>query len=211
MSRKVQKIILLVDTSGSMDGPSIDSVKKAINNFSDTLYQYDCEHTRVDLQIITFATEAKFVSRNAIDSIVADGRTNLADAYQKLGLIFRKHSAFDYRPIVVLFCDGQPNLCDHNAALQRLYSNKEFSKSLRLAFAYGVQDERTFNVLSDFTGNPKKIVKNNNIQAFRKLLEGVIPKFLKRRNDFDYRTRHSTLYSKWKYQRCSNGRYQNNK
>ena len=180
MSRIVQKIILLVDSSGSMRGNDIEIVKRSINKFSKTLYKYDGEHTRIDLQIISFADSAKFISRNAVKSIEAFGSTNLADAYDKLGLIFKRNGEFAFKPIIVLFCDGQPNFCNHNIALSKLYNNSSFRNSKRFAFAYGKQDFETLKVLTHFTGNSKNVISSSKIEAFKNLLEKIIPKMLNR-------------------------------
>ena len=89
MARKIQRVTLLIDTSGSMRGNSIEKVKLAVKKLSNTIDYYNSLSSRIEFQIITFSNHAKFVSRNRIDDIVALGQTNLADAYKKLNLIFK--------------------------------------------------------------------------------------------------------------------------
>jgi Mg-chelatase subunit ChlD len=57
-------IILLVDTSRSMQGSRIGQVNQAISDISKYLKDMQIENTNVDfyISILTFATEAKWVS-----------------------------------------------------------------------------------------------------------------------------------------------------
>ena len=53
MFRKTQKIILLLDTSGSMNGSPINDIKKAVNTLSQNLTKYNSSKTKVSVSIIT--------------------------------------------------------------------------------------------------------------------------------------------------------------
>lgn len=185
MSRKIQRVILLLDSSGSMDGKPIENVKKAATTLSKKVDYYNSLSSRIEFQIITFATEAKFISRNNIHNIVASGRTNLADAYKKLNLIFRKHSKFDYPPIILLLCDGRPNICNHNLALEKLNHNPAFNDSLRIALAYGEQDSQTIKVLEDFAGNRENVFQNCKLSTIKYLIEQSVPKVIKQQAKAD--------------------------
>ena len=180
MSRKIQRVILLIDSSGSMDGKPIENVKNAIKALSKKIDEYNSLSSRIELQIISFATTARYISKNNINSLCAYGRTNLADAYKKLNLIFKKHTHFDYAPIIMLLCDGEPNLCDHTLALKKLKQNKVFNKSLKIAFAYGKQDEDTLRVLQDFTGNHENVLQDNRISTIKYVLQHSLPMVIKR-------------------------------
>ena len=181
MSRKIQKVILLLDNSGSMEGQPILELKRAVNKLSHSLEKYDREHSRVDLQIISFATEARFVSKHKVHTMEANGRTNLADAYKKLNLIFNKHKYFDYPPIILLMCDGRPNLCDHNKELEKLYTKRAFKTSTRLAIAYGEQTKETLQTLANFSGK-HNVISTTNIDIIRHLVESNISKEIKAQN-----------------------------
>lgn len=180
MSRKIQNVILLVDTSGSMDGKPIESVKKAIKNLSNKIDNFNSLSYRIEFKIISFATEAKYISKNQIDNICAYGRTNLADAYRKLELIFKSGRTFDFAPIVMLLCDGRPNLCNHEAALAELEKKESFQKSFKFAFAYGEQDASTMWTLKSFTRNKENIFYDNNIATVSNILQYSLPKIIKR-------------------------------
>lgn len=179
MSRKIQKVVLLLDNSGSMDGQPIIELKRAVNKLSYSLKRYDKQHSRVDLQIISFSSEAKFISRNKISSIQAFGMTNLADAYKKLNLIFNKHKYFDYPPIILLMCDGAPNLDNHKNELEKLYSQLAFKKSIRMSIAYGKQSKKTMQILANFAGGKHNLVKTTNADVIRQLVESNIPREIK--------------------------------
>lgn len=180
MSRKIQKVILLLDNSGSMNGQPIIELKRAVNKLSNSLRRYDRQHSRVDLQIISFSSEAKFVSRNKIDSIQASGMTNLADAYKKLSLIFNKHKHFDYPPIILLMCDGYPNVDNYTKELEKLYLKQAFKKSVRMSIAYGRQSKSTMQILANFAGGKHNLVKTTNADVIRQLVESNIPREIKK-------------------------------
>lgn len=185
MSRKIQRVILLLDSSGSMDGKPIENVKKAAITLSKKVDYYNSLSSRIEFQIITFAAQAKFISRNNIHSIFASGRTNLAGAYKKLNLIFRKHSKFDYPPIILLLCDGRPNMCNHNLVLEKLNHNPVFNKSLRIALAYGDQDSQTIKVLEDFAGNRENVFQNCKLSMIKYLIGQSLPKVIKQQARVD--------------------------
>ena len=179
MSRKIQRVILLVDSSGSMHGKPIDNVKKAVTSLAQKIDQFNSLSSRIEFQIIAFATQAKYISKNKVNEIVASGRTNLADAYKKLNLIFKKHNSFDYPPIILLLCDGKPNICNHQLALEKLNQNAAFRSSLKVAIAYGEQDSYTMQVLKDFAGTYENVLQNESIITIRYLIECSLPKVLK--------------------------------
>ena len=185
MSRKIQRVILLLDTSGSMYGKPIESVKAAVSSLANKVEQFNSLSSRIELQIIAFATEAKYISKNKINDIVACGRTNLADAYKKLNLIFKKHNKFDYPPIILLLCDGKPNICNHEQALQKLYHTTAFRRSLKVAIAYGNQDADTIQVLKDFAGSLENVLQHENISTIRFLIQHSLPRVLKEQAKHD--------------------------
>ena len=64
MYRKTQNVILLIDTSTSMNGTPINKIKESIQILSSNLNKYNTFYTNVNLTIISFNDQAKFISKN---------------------------------------------------------------------------------------------------------------------------------------------------
>lgn len=174
---KRQKVILLVDTSGSMHGEAIRKVKQALTRLNYKIENYKNEKVKISLHIISFKDSAKFISKNKIHKIQATGMTNLADAYRQLNNIYKAHSTFDYPPILLLLCDGCPNVEDNSKQLLKLYQNKKFADSLRLAVAYREQSTETMEILKNFAGN--NVFSSNQIDTVCKIITQSLPKVIK--------------------------------
>lgn len=178
MYRKTQNVILLIDTSTSMNGTPINKIKESIQILSSNLNKYNTFYTNVNLTIIAFNDQAKFISKNKIKYLDANGLTNLADAYKKLNIMLTKHKTFDFKPIILLLCDGKPNLDNEKIPLKKLYENKNFRNSLRLSIAYGTQNYSALKTLYDFSGCKDNVLTCSNINTISKIIEKCLPKIL---------------------------------
>lgn len=173
-----QKVILLIDSSGSMKGQPIEDIKRASRILQSKLDEYQKKGILCSLHIISFNDTAKFVSKHSIKNMRADGRTNLADAYKKLQLLYKGDIKYEKPPIVILLCDGCPNEGNYSTELNRLKKNKEFKNSIRIAFAYRTQDKQTMKVLTDFTGNPSNVFKEDSSKLINYIISNSIPKII---------------------------------
>ena len=104
---KLQRIILLVDNSGSMDGKPIEDIKQSLA----ILKQEINNHNKINkdnkkLEVITFSLEAKLISNNALHHISASGGTNISSAYKVLRNRLHKVSKDEVLPIIILLSDG---------------------------------------------------------------------------------------------------------
>ena len=186
-----QKIILLIDSSGSMKGQPIEDIKRASRILQSKLDEYQKKGILCSLHIISFNDTAKFVSKHSINNMRADGRTNLADAYKKLQLLYKGDIKYEKPPIVILLCDGCPNEGYYTSELNKLKKNKEFKNSIKIAFAYRSQDKRTMKVLTDFTGNPSNVFNEDSSKLIHYVISNSIPKIIAKNPN--YKTNNRTV------------------
>lgn len=194
---KIQKLIFLIDCSGSMNGQPIESIKQTLTKLTYRLEKYKRYKVKVDLQIIAFNKVARFISKYSICNMVATDNTNLEDAYRKLGLIYKTQRHFDYPPIVVLLCDGCPNMGNYHRALNRLYAYPEFRRSKRLAFAYNTTSIDALAVLKEFPEIPENTTTNNSIGEIVAKVERLLDKTVKG-NFYNSSKKLSSVYKQYK-------------
>ena len=186
-----QKVILLIDSSGSMKGQPLEDIKRASRILQSKLDEYQKKGILCSLHIISFNDTAKFVSKHSIKNMRADGRTNLADAYNKLQLLYKGDIKYEKPPIVILLCDGCPNEGYYTSELNKLKKNKEFKNSIRIAFSYRTQDKQTMKVLTDFTDNHNNVFKEDSSKLIHHIISNSIPKIV--RNSPKHRTSNKTI------------------
>lgn len=174
-----QKVILLIDSSGSMKGQPIEDIRRASRILQSKLDEYQKKGILCSLHIISFNDTAKFVSKHSIKNMRADGRTNLADAYKKLQLLYKGDIKYEKPPIVILLCDGCPNEGYYTSELNKLKKNKEFKNSIRIAFAYRTQDRLTMKVLTDFTDNYNNVFQEDSSKLIHHIISNSIPKIVR--------------------------------
>ena len=173
-----QKIIMLLDSSGSMKGQPLEDIKKASMILQHKLDEYKKKGIQCSLHIISFNDDAKFVSKHSIKKIKADGRTNLAGSYKKLQLLYKGDIKYARPPVVILLCDGCPNEGNYTTELNKLKKYKDFRRSIKIAFAYRTQDKQTMKVLTDFTGNPNNVFKEDCSKLIHHIISNSIPKII---------------------------------
>lgn len=171
---------MLLDSSGSMKGQPLEDIKRASRILQSKLEEYQKKGILCSLHIIAFNDTAKFVSKHSIKKMKADGRTNLEDAYKKLQLLYKGDIKYAKPPIVVLLCDGCPNEGNYATELNKLKRNKEFSNSIRIAFAYRTQDKQTMKVLTDFTDKSSNVFKEDSSKLIHHVISNSIPKIIKK-------------------------------
>lgn len=140
--------ILLLDTSGSMAGASIDALNAGIRAFQEELQKDSLAVKRVEVCIVTFGPVKKVVDFVGASSFVAprleaDGATPMGeaigvalDALATRKAAYKENGISYYRPWVFLITDGAPT-DDVSAAAQRV---KDAEKQKAVAFfAVGVE------------------------------------------------------------------------
>jgi uncharacterized protein YegL len=156
-------VILILDTSGSMEGEPIKELNAGIETFKQEIIKNEVAKNRVEVAIITFGGETPKLVHNFVTvkdfnpfTLRADGRTpmggaiNLAleqlqqrkDWYKQMGLRY-------YRPWLFLISDGVPtdNWSDIPQKIQRATDNQKL-----IFYAVGV-NKADMNILRQIAPN----------------------------------------------------------
>ena len=141
--------VLVVDTSGSMDGQPMDELNKGLMGFKKDLEQDPLAVKRAEIAIVTFNSEVTVVQ----DSVTVDnftpptlsagggtmmgvGLEKALDLIEARKAVYRTNGAAYYRPWLFLITDGEPT-DDVSRAAQRI---KEAEAKKKVAcFAVGVE------------------------------------------------------------------------
>lgn len=177
---KQQRIILLVDNSGSMGGQPIEDIKQSLA----ILKQEINNHNKINkdnkkLEVITFSSEAQLISNNALHKISASGGTSIASAYKVLRNRLHKVSKDEVLPLIILLSDGATG--ENGKAkleLNKLKKFKVFVKSKRLAFAYNTQILETEQILTDFTQNRSLVFYERSSKILKQIIGSILPKVI---------------------------------
>ena len=151
--------VLLLDTSGSMQGESIEELNRGMRAFREELFSDSLSMKRVEIAVVTFGPVSVMQDFTTVDQffpprLEAAGDTPLGAAVSRgLGLlkkrkeILRSNGIKLFRPWVFLMTDGAPT--DNWSHLPQLIRAGEENKSFSF-FALGVKDA-DFDVLRQIT------------------------------------------------------------
>ena len=172
--------VLLLDTSGSMNGEPITALNKGLAAFKNDLAKDPLASRRVELALVTFDNEIKVLQDFAtIDqfeppALTAQGQTYMGGAIQKaLDLIqarktqYRANGIAYYRPWVFMITDGEPQGEPENIvqnAAQRL-KNEEANKKVAF-FAVGVENANMARLSELVVRAPVKLIGLNFVEMF---------------------------------------------
>ena len=159
--------VLLLDTSGSMDGTPISELNSGLRTFQADLLEDPLASRRVEIAIVTFGEGGvtrvqDFVTADqfAAPELIAGGKTPMGEAINlALDLVERRKGDYKesgigyYQPWVLLITDGAPT-DDWRPAAQRVQAE---TNARRVAFfAVGVRNA-DMGVLSQITPRALKL------------------------------------------------------
>lgn len=168
--------LLLLDTSGSMQGEPIDALNQAVNDFKTQVLQDERTGAILDIAIVEFNNNTRVVQEFVPIGIMnpvnlqAGGGTNMAPAVEKaITMVDERYNFYlstgaqPYKPWIVLISDGVPDIGNNIDGVAQKVREKEAQGKLKL-FSLGVEgyDPVTLHKLSgekvmrlrgfDFTG-----------------------------------------------------------
>jgi uncharacterized protein YegL len=141
--------LLLLDTSGSMEGPKIDQLNAGLNDFARQLRGDSMAAKRVEVAVITFGpvdVVQPFVTADSFlaPDLKAEGDTPMGAAILRATeLIAERKKAYRangigyYRPWIFMISDGEPT-DDINAAVARVHEGE--AKKSFMFYAVGVEN-----------------------------------------------------------------------
>ena len=151
--------VLLLDTSASMQGDSINQLNSGLQAFREELFNDSLSMKRVEISVVTFGPVRVMHDFKTADQfrppvLEASGNTPLGSAVEK-GLvllkdrkqILRQNGIKLFRPWIFLITDGEPT--DKWNHLPQIISSGEENKSFSF-FSLGVRDAN-FNVLQQLS------------------------------------------------------------
>ena len=114
-----REVVLVLDTSGSMNGTPLSETKKAAENFIETVLKEDAS-----IGLVTYASQAEqksgfsrkqYMLTEAVDRMDAGGSTNIDGALQTAAAMLEDSEA--QKKLIVLMSDGVPNVGREGDAL----------------------------------------------------------------------------------------------
>ena len=191
IAKEKLNIILLVDSSKSMQGRRIAQVDQAVKDIKDYLIDLQSENANVDffLTIISFNNVASFYEGKAsvnIDDfdyhgIKCGGYSNLHCAYEQLADILKKESKGGIMPdfggaapILLLLTDGHPTGNKHVDAFRLLEGLPWFKAALRYGVAIELDDARTTKVLRQFVGNNGDVIACYDAGVLKNIIKIIV-------------------------------------
>lgn len=141
--------ILLLDTSASMQGDSINELNRGLQIFRNELYNDSLAMKRVEVAVVTFGPvrvmhQFTTVDEFQVPTLEASGNTPLGNAVERgLGLlkerknVLRTNGIKLFRPWIFLMSDGEPT--DNWQHIPNVIRNGEENKSFSF-FALGVHN-----------------------------------------------------------------------
>lgn len=167
--KRVLDILFIVDVSGSMEGPRIEQVNRAMGNIFGKLLQRDALRPIVRVGVMAFSDTARWLTarpapldKYAFTPLKAEPwYTCYSKAF--LALEEKLHTAAfmapedgeHIPPLILFISDGEPvDVGEYPAALEALKQNRWFRKSAKYAVAVGPEsrDPEVIRTLARFAG-----------------------------------------------------------
>lgn len=191
IAKQQLNVIMLVDTSKSMQGKRIAQVNSALRDVRRHLEELQDENTNVSfaITVIPFSNDASFlngdkaceVEKFEFKDLKGGGWSNLHLAYGKLADILKKESKGGIMPdfggiapIILLMTDGHPTKYPLNKELEALKALPWFRVALRYGIAISLNDSRTRKVLEDFVDGAGDVIDCFDANVLKKIIKIVV-------------------------------------
>lgn len=172
--------VLLLDTSGSMQGEAISALNTGLASFKQDLNKDPLASRRVEVAIVTFDNEVKvvqdFVTADQFQppTLTAQGQTHMGTAIIKaLDLVqarkatYRQNGVAYYRPWIFLITDGEPQGEPEHIIQQASQRLKADESNKRVAFfAVGVENANLATLGEIVVRTPVKLAGLNFVEMF---------------------------------------------
>jgi uncharacterized protein YegL len=172
--------VLLLDTSGSMQGDAITALNQGLTTFKTHLTKDPLASRRVEVALVTFDNEIKviqdFVTADRFEppTLSAQGQTYMGAAIHKaLDLIqarktqYRANGVAYYRPWVFMITDGEPQGEPSHLVEQASQRLKNDEAGKRVAFfAVGVENANIQRLGQIVVRTPVKLIGLNFTEMF---------------------------------------------
>jgi len=159
--RRPLPVIVLADTSTSMEGVKINTLNFALSEMTSKLSDLHDTRGQIHLGVVTFATNAQQVLPiTPIEDVImptlsASGMTAMGAAFQMTCDILEDENQLPKRawsPTIVLVSDGLPN-DEWQEPLQRLLDSPKGKRAVRVAI--GIGEDCDFDLLKAFINHPE--------------------------------------------------------
>ena len=157
-------IIFMIDTSGSMKGEKIESVKDSISNILPMLEESGNDDIKLAIQFfsrdIKWPYDDKLIKIEDYNGINPNcsGMTSMGAAFISLTEFLNKIEEGD--TYILLITDGAPT-DDYEEGLYKLYQLEKFLEAEKFALSIG--DDVDINVIKEFTGSADNIYRVHNL------------------------------------------------
>jgi len=172
--------VLLLDTSGSMQGGSIDALNEGLRTFKDDLSKNSLASRRVEVAVITFDCDVNvvqdFVTADQFEppTLTGQGLTHIGAAINKaLEVIqvrktqYRTNGVAYYRPWVFMITDGEPQGEPESVIEQVSQRIKDDEANKRVAFfTVGVENANMTRLSEISVRSPIKLKGLNFTEMF---------------------------------------------
>lgn len=172
--------VLLVDTSGSMQGAAISALNEGLRAFKNDLMKDALASRRVEVAIVTFSSDVQivqdFVTADQFEPPVlhAEGSTLMGSAiHQALDLLaarkaqYRANGVAYYRPWVFLITDGEPQGEPEDVIYQAAQRIRDEEQNKRVAFfAVGVEEANLDKLRQLVVRTPVRLIGLNFVEMF---------------------------------------------
>lgn len=180
-------VVLLLDTSGSMEGYPIQELNRGVNQFFEEIYSDEVARFSVECSIITFGGAAKIAMPftscsdkvkvpmfNAVGSTPLGKALNLAlNEVSKQRTLFSDNGIPAYKPWIIILSDGMPN-DDWQAAAQKAISQSNNGELVYLGVGVGNDINMSrFSKLLPANCPPKKLDGMKFVKFFKWLSDSL--------------------------------------